>query len=862
MTKFVRVASVGFVLAMLGPVWGEADNGEGREVCAGETGSSALDDQEGFQADDDQEETNIARTQRGSSLLARSTLMTRVEATSEETTLEDQEESQSEDEEDQETTDELEEEKVGEEDPGEVRNVPDLESAENELLQESIMQEQAAQEEFLREFDAIIDSSLGSNGAAVVMRFDKNEEPCPSNAFLHDTFVHADMLTGTFVCKPCHAACTSGCTGAEAADCLAAQADSSLAGVSATVSARTKSRSAFADSFASHLRTLNEDGLSSMEGYTAGLDMSELPGNVTQCIADGSCSVTEVNVSETSSVNTSTATFEVVYATAMKGNLTDPVTLKTGAQRALNTGLQAAGFIPGLTTEAPLWDEADNVSNATEDGPPNTPPGADSGLTQGSLIEQQEQRHCESMMEAKLARLNQSLQALSYSQETKFKGISKDWVNLEAKKRAKDYAKQNIKDWINAQEGDCLNALDELIGASQRLYACFQENFHNVKYAFCEPPKRHAWLLSKMQSMLSNANVLKTVSSPLRSLPYVNAVAKKTYKLGLSIDSLLVAKVRTLESMKKKPHGTRVQEQPDCCSPFPKEGCSASPGAAYKCASCSGGGMCTVDRGCHTLEKFEAKVDEWKSKYYDPILVKVAEATQHVQAANNAASQMANTGSYLAKCQGSNFDKCSEVKKLTDKIVAAMGGNFVEKHCPIKMPSIPFPKIDPIKPVISFLAKISDAFAKVLAELRKRRCISVPRVKVWMERKCRRICTPCCSYRGRRRWTGSVRCNSCCWRACIRVPRTKVWMHRYCFSGMQILQGIAGFIQTLLGPVMKVLERVINFIMKPIKALLDKILGLLKINLDFKFPSLPSFDFSLPTLPAVDCNRLKSFAGR
>lgn len=847
MIIFPKVFSVGLVLAILWRVSEGSDTCDGDKVCAAEVSSDALD-----QADDGEEEEFDGSDDPGNSLLVRNASMTNSEVSmedaSDETILE---EDDAEDKDSNEGLDEEEQEEVGE------RRRSDSESAAEALMEEAAIQERADREEFLNKFQTMLEFSMGSNGAAVVMRFDRDEEPCPSNAFLDETFVHADMMTGTFVCKPCHAACTAGCTGADKADCLNEPSASSLAGVSATMSA--ESRSAFAESFAIHLQTQTqtEEGLMSMAKASAESDMTESTVNMTQCIADGTCSVTEVKVTETSSVDTSNPTVEVVHATALKGNLTDPTDFKSGVLKAHNKAMQDAGFIPGMTTEAPMEDETDDITAVTEDGPPSTPPGADSGLKQGSLIELEEQRNCESIVEA---RLNASLLALSKTKKKRIKDSAKDWVKTKSKEKAKDYAKQSIKEWLAAQEGDCVNALDDMIGASQRMYACVKENYENVKKAFCEPPKQHAWLLPKLKSVVTAANLLKKLSFPFKTTPTVNGVASNVHKVSGQVDGMLSKRVKTLENMKKKPHGTKIKEQPGCCYPFPEKGCSDSPGASYKCASCSAGGMCHVDRGCHTLEKLEEKMDEWKEKYYDPLLEKVAEATQSVQAADNAAAQVANAKSWLAKCSGTNFNKCSEVKKITDKIVGSIDSVFTKKFCPIKAPKIPFPDINPIKSVLSFLAKIADAFGKLDFELKKMRCVNVPRVKTWTERKCTRVCTPCCSYSRRRRLLGSVRCNSCCNNVCVKVPKVKTWTEKFCFSGMNILKGIGGFIQKFLGPVLKIIEKAVNLILTPVKLVIDKILGLLNLNVDFKFPSLPTFDFNLPTLPAVDCNTLKSFA--
>lgn len=727
----------------------------------------------------------------------------------------------------------------------------DIEAAKAALLQSARSQEEAAREEHLKSFQALLDASLGADGVSVVADFKQSGLPCPSKSYLWETFVHADMETGTFVCKPCHASCTGHCSGPAKAECYSEPEELNLAGMSM----RTSSRSDFANSF---LRRLQAESLTQFSagdmGRKPSTANSSLPANMSQCMEIGTCSVEETKVTESSSPNLSAVSVQLVMATSIKGDITDPTLLKVSVQRALNKELQDTGFIPGMTAEVPLEDALDNITDADEDGPPNTEADNSAGLMQpDSLL--QSQRSCEEAMET---RLNHTLKALSYHMKRRIKNAAKDHVRTEAKKRAKDYAKQSLKSWINAQEGDCLDALDTLIGASQHVYACFKDNYASLKTAFCDPPEKHRYLTEKLDGVVKASRTLKTISLPLKPLPYVGVAAKIIHRVAGKVQQILDPRVRTLKKMNVQQYGTWYEQQ-ECCYPFPGAGCNHWPYQKYRCASCSSGGMCYLDRGCNTLNKLEEKVDQWKAQYYDPLLEKIAEATQNVQAANNAANQAANVHSWLARCHGGSFNMCSEVKALADKISGSIQGTFTDKYCPIKLPSIPFPSIDPIKTVLGWLGKISNVFGAINFELSKLHCVHVPKVEAWWERSCSRICTPCCSYHGRRRWVGGVRCSTCCHNVCVPVLRTRAYMKKYCFSAMNILKGIAGFLQTVLAPIFWIIEKAINVLLSPINALFDKILGMLGLNVNFPWPHIPNFEFNLPQLPAVNCHTLKHY---
>ena len=94
------------------------------------------------------------------------------------------------------------------EDAPEARYSDVLESTKAALYQEAPERETAARESFVKVFQDRLDVSVGNDGEVVVMPFDSAASPCQGIGYLHETFVHSDLLMGTFICKPCHEACS------------------------------------------------------------------------------------------------------------------------------------------------------------------------------------------------------------------------------------------------------------------------------------------------------------------------------------------------------------------------------------------------------------------------------------------------------------------------------------------------------------------------------------------------------------------------------------------------------------------------------------------------------------------------------
>jgi hypothetical protein len=567
--------------------------------------------------------------------------------------------------------------------------------------------------------------------------------------------------------------------------------------------------------------------------------------NLSACLADGSCHSDIVNTTTSSQPSLENATSEIVAASDVPGETIALSHFKEELQNLITQAERDAGYLPGVTEEMNLTDDNSSDEPAIESGVPITDDGSDVLSQQGtpsSLLQS-----CEALHEGKL---NSSRVTLSSTVKYRLRTISKDYVRTQMKKAAKNYAKSSLMQWINAQDGPCLSALDDMIGVVQEVYGCFKANYAQFTNAVCKPPDLFDELYGAVSSLLTNAKALNTLSAPLQYIPYVQMVAKPLYQVTEQVQAQLGPRKTQLDNYKQQPyHG--VKGDTKFCKPFPKSGAKVS--STYNCPGCSSGSVCKMQTACNTVRGLEQKIDDWKTQNFDPIVEKFAEAVQYVQAASNSL----NRASWLVSCNG--FNTCSDLKTFTDKVRSSIESGFLNGRCPLPVPGVKFPNLIPLKRVVAWFAQISGVFTKIKVELAKPECVHIPYTHAWWEHRCWRVCFRCCSYRGRRRWAGSVRCQSCCSNTCTWVWRTTVTMKRYCFSALRILQGISATFDKVLGPIKVHIEIAINAIIAPIQGLFTQILR--ELDIDFGIPdlNLPSFDFGLPSLPALSCGALERF---
>ena len=751
----------------------------------------------------------------------------------------------------------------------EALHFEDHESAKSFLLHSHEQEEAKKHQQFLATFDGMLAESVGGDGEMVVRPLTDDDAatdpPCEARGYLHATFIHADHAAATLVCKPCHIQCKDECTGPEKSDCLQEEkkrgAQASLVQLGSTKSAFTAS---FHDLLKSHK---NKHGIvfvsmsqqhseareSDWFGQANDSTVDGSGSSLASCLADGSCHSDVMNTTTSSQVNLSSATVEIITDTSLPAPVSDDIIklshFNEAVQQQITAAEREAGLLPGMTEEVNFTEDNDSAEDsgmATESGAPNSDPDV------GDLVQQNTApsllQSCETLHEG---RLNASLGArLADDVQYRLKMVSKDYLQTEIKKATKNFAKTYLKDWIAAQEGNCLDALDDVIGVVQEVYGCFKAKYQQFTNAVCKPADTYNELYSLMSSIVRNAGIMKIVANPLQNLPYVGGVAKTLYQVSTQIESTLKPRVNDLEQYKRQQYPA-IKDDPQFCKPFPASGWQQS--SAYNCAGCNGGSVCTLQTACNTVKGLELKIDAWKAKNFDPLLVKLAEAVQHVQAGANAV----NSASWLYTCNG--FKTCADLKTLTEKVRSEIESEFLNDRCPLPVPSVPMPNINPLKVVAGFLAQIGSVFDKVKVELMKLHCISVPEIRMWHERQCHRVCFKCCSYKGRRRWAGKVKCSNCCSNACVWVLKSKVTMRRYCFSAMKIMEGISGIFTKFLGPIKIVIEKAINFLLSPIRALFAQILQKIGINVDIPRPNLPSFDFDLPSLPTLSCGALEDY---
>jgi len=602
-------------------------------------------------------------------------------------------------------------------------------------------------------------------------------------------------------------------------------------------SARTSFSESFETFFSSQAQKLDHVGSDEGEG-----DGEEKETDMTECLADGTCSMTETGVDVRDEYKLENTTSEVVLATTEEGDLTDPTELKHPVQQAVNKGLKDAGFLPGVTEE--VENEEIDVPDATESGKPESDE-LNSAIVQDKSL------------------LQLANKGLSHSQKTRIKGLLKDYAKAKAKKAAKDYAKSELKAWIQAQEGDCLDAVDVLIGSSVDMYACFKEKYGAVQTALCKPPELHGQLTSLFTNVNRIAKVLKAVSGLLKNIPYVGGVAKKVYDVSYRVERVLTPRITRLNAMNAKPHGGGTgghYDDSSCCHPGPKpskwpwRSCASHPGAWYKCGGCQGGSMCAMQKGCNTLNKFEEKLDAWKAQYYDPLVEKFAEAAQYVQAGHNAI----NNAAWLATCNQMN--QCSRLKQFADKVKSEVDSKVLGPlRCPWEWPVPSLPNLGFLNTVVGWLNKIAGVLEKIKGILWKQYCLNVPIPQAEWRRGCVRVCLPCCHWSRRRRWVGGLSCRSCCHNVC--TPYLHVWIKqvRYCFSAQKIIEGLSGLIMKVFGPIVRIIQAAIDLVTKPIMNLFESIINAIIPDINIPIPSIPSFSFNMPSLPTLSCSSLHSF---
>ena len=697
---------------------------------------------------------------------------------------------------------------------------------------------------FLQFLEKKVNEAVGAHGKVVVGLLE-NKNPCVERTYLHETFVHSDLESASFVCHPCHASCTGDCYGAELHEChvLDLESEDAQGGAGASFV------QAFQDGLRKRMEAMDLTALGNTSAEP--LDHKDLMEIMEK--SHGTYEVSELHEQD-GDVDYKSARSEI-FKVVQHGEVaetpidSDPKLIMFEA--AIAKALLDNGFLPGMTeppTDEGLkayseqnvdetgvhWEEDQN-SEPESGGEKTEEKGEDNQETKESLLQESSNSRGRGMVKS--------------IAKTKLKGMAKDYS-----KKAAHYVKNEIKAWVAAQEGDCLDSVALVVEASQNLYECFKSNYNVLKSAFCDPPPRHKQIKDAMDGIYLASKNINFVAKILQYVPQLKNVAKLVIRVTDKVNSRMKTVTKKLDDQNKQDKGKSANG--DCCPPFPATGCSGHPGASYKCGACSSGVICHVQKACNTLVKLEVKLDKFKEDFVDPLVEKVAEAAQNVQAGMNLVSG----DSILHAC---GLKNCADLKKAAGQVKKEMDATFHDKVCPLRLPGISVPSLGPINIVADIFGKIGGWLQSLRDILAKVHCVSYPKVHVWSDYECIQICLPCCSYHGRRRWWGSVSCRSCCHNVCAWIPKVRTWNERYCFSAQDVLDFITGLLSIIFSPIMSVinlaLKPIMDLIMTPVNALFDQLFGSLIIDFP-AFPNMPFLDFNLPTLPSFKLS-LPSYTG-
>jgi hypothetical protein len=790
-------------------------------------------------------------------------------------------------------------EHLGEADPEDgSEKFSSMEEAKEALLESTRTANDAkALEAFRQQVAVEVKDAVGAEGSVVVGLLEKIV--CPEKHYIHHTFIHFDHKSATLACRPCHTTCSGFCWGPNLEECAISEHEgmTQSAAQIEDAAAATSMASSLEQSLHDLLQDLTEESYGNLVRNQSAIPIeTDIPG-IKECLANSTCTVESTYMGEVSGKEKEDETTdEITFSTTVKVATADYESLKPSMRIAIDEATESSGFAKGVFEEPKgKPGDGDPLSNASEDLPTaaalnedssnNLSAGEDSSTDHDGNSDVDEDLDEDSSNDldedssndADMAERANTSSALQEDSEqgwfrrrrrrrrrmtavqitnVRLKASAKSWTRWQAKRKAKDFAKAEIANWLKTKKaGYCTAAMDHLIGASQTVYGCVLENIAQLKKATCDPSAFHRTVKENVDTAVSISKTLKTVSYPLQWVPYVGPVARTLYK----VSKLFLPRAQKIQSqlykLRTTPYGTA--ENSDCCPIMPTKNptCKHRPGWKYKCGGCQSGVICYAQQACNTLIKIETKMNDWKAKYYDPVIEKLSEAV--MMADHKIENGVLNGNSLLKQC---GLPNCVDAEKFAKGVKNKIDSVFHNKICPIQAPKLSMPDLGIVKMVLGWLGKIKDVFGRVNFALNYNHCISVPRVKFWTERKCTSVWLPCCSWGRRRRWSG-FRCGSCRHRVCAPVPRSRAWMERVCFSAMHIIRWLNGAMKTLFGVIIRAIERAINALLRPImnliNSLIDRFFAPLNALFNLRWPSLPMMSIDLPTF-TMNCNTVKA----
>lgn len=697
----------------------------------------------------------------------------------------------------------------------------------------------------LRTIEARMHAAAGEDGILVVSSLSAERNPCEGVGYLSDTFVHLNHKEATFVCIPCSSACKGLCFGPGVEGCAELAEPSTKSRRPPATLLLEEGNRPFSHSF--HEAFLQHSAV------TTGINVSDvLTDEVLACIADGTCSVSTLGLTESDGplqYNGTTAVITVMNAEG--ADTVDISQFPAGLQRAWDAAVKRVGLIPYLREDIDSDDEPQEVPVADEekdDGVLHSDPVV---VAATSLLQEDDGEYVETHQQATCGNWsNRSLLDSLPTFNRVLQGKFKDTVNIEAAKAAKAYAKEFIHAWVGQEDGPCIDAMDSMIGVMQRLSHCY-EQLTAVKNPICEAKTHYVNVRDSLNTVHTTSGSIKALADKFANFPKVGDFAKSVSSIFKSIQDRTKDPLKKVKDFKKSEYGDKFEVM-DCCIPWfllSKEDldkCNVHPGKSHRCGGCDSGLMCNVYKTCNAFTKTELMIDDYGQIVMLPLIASIALFLQ-------------DHGTF-ASC---GFSTCDQIKRLTDHIQQQFEISFLNQ-CPLELINFNFPKPDFLVAVGKVMESLQDFLNKVERIMNKEHCIEYDWPKSERRETCSQVCVKTPRNGRRRRWSG-IKWKKSCARTC--VPYLHFWVERkrHCFSAKKVLDGISGALQAAFGPILKVIQAAIDAILKPVQNILDGIVDeitkpLEKMKLDLPWPTIGDMIPEIPGILDLQCSDMLSLA--
>lgn len=644
------------------------------------------------------------------------------------------------------------------------------------LFDDVFDKEHENQEAFLNTMAQEMDEAIGADGEVEVAKLDESKRPCMQRKFVDQVFIHADGEMGSFICKPCHASCKADCSGPAREDCAPDMEDLVPAThLGRPDGKRTRISSAYARSFnklmLSFKTNANLDDLA--------LIAQKAPGDE-ECKDIENCRVEDVKVADPETGGKVRQVYvEMVIAGNATGKVVDPQHLISDVQKGVREANKAVGFLPDAVEEVEINDVRREGYGEGDDQ------GKVGAEFKQLLLLQDDEAQC---MKRNLHRLNSS-KILTDRMKVFLSGLGKDHVNMKWKIKQKNFAKQTLKSMLGDVAGDCLEAVDLVVGFSQALFSCWNEGENKLRKGICYPREAFTEAKVHLKGVETQVVFLRKLAKQMKEVGVYKKMIQNAEKFANAAEEWAKTSTGKVNGMFVQDQGVK-EEDLKCCEPSPAAGCEAGAGAKYKCAGCSSGKMCRQQAACNTVQGMEEKVSAWKDKQYDTFLNNVAEAAKP----NKKGTDSTNPDSTLAKeCK---IAKCKDLKTMVTKVIGS-AKKAVEKRCPWKAPK----KKDFGAPSFRLIQRGTRRMILTVRRLQwfgrllaKQICFNIPATQRRMEKKCEYICVPCCTFVGSQKvrnlqGEGKLKCHTCCHDVCYDVMVTIGTLDKKCCSMKEIVQG-------------------------------------------------------------------------